>query len=50
MGSCRGISSYKSGKEGELLDYVNVRNIVGLKHDFRADLMNLFVDSTAQFD
>ena len=37
-------------ESGELLDYVNVRNIVGLKHDFRADLMNLFIDSTAQFD
>ena len=37
-------------KKSEAVDYVQVRNIVNLKHDFRADLLNMFIDSTSQYD
>ena len=37
-------------KDGEMVDYINVKNVENLKKDFRSDLMNMFIDPPSQFN
>ena len=37
-------------KDGEMVNYINVRNVENLKKDFRGDLINMFIDPPSQFN